>query len=254
MPKSCGRQSKQQPEIGVLSRREIAYRHLLLRLTKGELPPGSLLSEITLANELNFSRTPVREAIGQLMTEGILEQLPYRGTIVRQLSRRDIVELYELREALEVYAAVKVTRQKLCPDTAVELKKLLAELERVEDALIKSGRQRLTPEEMLDFVNIDLKFHSLLVLASENSRLVKIIQETRLLIRIFALPHEGHDAAQLRSIRNYHTSILNALLGGDEEEVRRFLAGHIQVSLQERLESHDRWERWVSLDRVTAPY
>jgi DNA-binding GntR family transcriptional regulator len=79
-----------------------AYLHIQRKIAAGELPTGSALSELALAKGLGSSLTPIREAIGQLVAEGFLEQTPNRGAVVVQLTRQDIVELYELREALEV--------------------------------------------------------------------------------------------------------------------------------------------------------
>src|ERR1700712_3847581 len=90
--------------------REKAYQYIQSRIADGDLPSGSAISELLLAKELGSSRTPVREALGQLVSEGLLEQTPNRGTIVVRLSREDIVDLYELREALEVYVVAKVAR------------------------------------------------------------------------------------------------------------------------------------------------
>src|ERR1700738_1426886 len=87
--------------------REKARQHIQWKIAARELAGGTGGSELVIAKELGVSRTPVREAIGQLVAEGLLQQLPTGGVAVAQLSRRDIIDLYELREALEVYAAGK---------------------------------------------------------------------------------------------------------------------------------------------------
>ena len=66
-----------------------------------------MLSELAVAKELGISRTPVREAFRDFEQEGVLEQVPRFGTRVKALDRRDLVELYELREALEPYAVAQ---------------------------------------------------------------------------------------------------------------------------------------------------
>ena len=78
--------------------RERAYFLIQQKIVSGELMAGAAISEVSLAKELNSSRTPIREAIGQLVSEGVLEQIPNRGTIVTQFDRQDILELYELRK------------------------------------------------------------------------------------------------------------------------------------------------------------
>src|SRR4051794_8529863 len=88
-----------------ISLRERAYRHIQRKILAGEIPSGGKVSEQSIAEELGISRTPVRSAIHELETEGLLEQVPRYGTIVRQADRRDIVELFDLRMALESFAA-----------------------------------------------------------------------------------------------------------------------------------------------------
>src|ERR1700709_2667358 len=104
--------------------RERAYQYIQSQIAAGELSSGVAISELLLAKELGSSRTPVREAIGQLVSEGLLEQTPNRGTIVVRLTREDIIDLYELREALEVYVVAKVARDQLAPEDLQRLQKL----------------------------------------------------------------------------------------------------------------------------------
>ena len=67
----------------------------------GDFAPGSALSEVRLAEHFDVSRTPVREALKQLQVEGLVEIRPKVGTFVRQISRREIVEMFEVKEVLE---------------------------------------------------------------------------------------------------------------------------------------------------------
>lgn len=86
---------------------QTVYRHLQDQLISGNLLTGSLVSEKKLAAELGVSRTPVGNAIKRLVAEGLMEQVPRYGTIVKAATRRDIEENYELREAIEPYAVRK---------------------------------------------------------------------------------------------------------------------------------------------------
>ena len=80
-----------------------AYASIHLRILSGAFQPGFVLSEAVLAKELGVSRTPVGEALRELAGLGLVEQVPRYGTIVRRISRDEIVELYELRAGLEPY-------------------------------------------------------------------------------------------------------------------------------------------------------
>lgn len=69
--------------------RQKAYQHIQTRIAEGDLPSGGAISELLLAKELGSIRTPVREAIGQLISDGLLEQTSHRGTVVvRAYARR----------------------------------------------------------------------------------------------------------------------------------------------------------------------
>ncbi|MCF7849436.1 MAG: GntR family transcriptional regulator, partial [Kiritimatiellales bacterium] len=88
-----------------------AYDHLRTKLLSGEFSPGSRILYGPLGKELGISATPVREAIGQLANEGFVELVPQLGAVVRRVSRDELVELYEMREALEPYAAARAAER-----------------------------------------------------------------------------------------------------------------------------------------------
>ena len=231
--------------------RETAYHYIQQKILKGELAAGALISEAALAKELGASRTPIREAIGQLAAEGFLEQSPSRGTAVVQLTRNDIIDLYELREALEVYAAGKVARLGVPPGEAARLRELAAVPLRLREELIRSGKQRLDDAQMAEFIAVDLAFHTLLIRCAGNPRILKVVNDTRLLIRIFAMRRQGHDAEQLKQIHSFHRRIVEAVLKGRDQEAMRLERDHIRASRQERIEAFEEWERSRALDRAS---
>ena len=81
--------------------KKLAYDHIRMNLFNGNLSPGMLLSAVALAKEYGMSQTPVREAISQLETEGLVEPLPRMGACVKWIDRRELEELFEIREILE---------------------------------------------------------------------------------------------------------------------------------------------------------
>lgn len=229
--------------------REKAYQYIQGRISSGDLPSGSAISELLLAQELGSSRTPVREAISQLVSEGLLEQTPNRGTIVVQLAREDIVDLYELREALEVYVVAKVTREQLPEEDIKRLEQLSNGILLLVDELEATGEPYLNVEQMQRFVAADRGFHTLLMAFSFNPRIRKIVDETRLLIRIFAMRRLGYDAEKLRNIHAQHAAIIAAIVSKDAELAMRRLTEHIQISRQERLDEFDRNRRASTIER-----
>ncbi|QHS52065.1 GntR family transcriptional regulator [Edaphobacter sp. 12200R-103] len=229
--------------------REKAYQYIQSRIASGNLPSGGAISELLLAKELGSSRTPVREAISQLVSEGLLEQTPNRGTIVVRLTREDIVDLYELREALEVYVVAKVTREQLPAEDLKRLEQLSDGILSLVDELHATGESYLNAEQMQRFIAADRGFHTLLMAFSFNPRIRKIVDETRLLIRIFAMRRVGYDTEKLRDIHAQHAAILAAIVSKDPELAMRRLAEHIQISRQERLDEFDRNRRASTIER-----
>jgi len=234
------------------SARERAYLQIQRKIAAGELSTGQAVSELALARELGISRTPVREALGQLAAEGILEQSPNRRAVVVKLTRKDIIELYELREALEVYAVGKAARQPLRQGDLDRLVHLTDAILSLKSELDESGKSELDREQMHRFMTYDLAFHTRLMHLAANARILKVVNETRLLIRIFAIRRGGHTGAQLEEIRRRHSEIVRAISERDPDRAMRAISEHIQISQQERLDAFDQHEIEASL-RETMP-
>ncbi|HEX2827605.1 MAG TPA: GntR family transcriptional regulator [Burkholderiales bacterium] len=137
------RSLKTAPEPEYASRSELAYRKLRQAMEAGELKPGQRVMEVEIAEWLEVSRTPVREALRRLESEGMLEMEPRNGLVVASISRQAMLELYVMREVLEGTAA------RLCARNASDIELLeLSELVKREaklvddlDALVRHNRQ-----------------------------------------------------------------------------------------------------------------
>lgn len=238
-------QQKQEPRV--ISIREKAYLHIQQLVAGGQLPAGSAISELQLAKDLGSSRTPIREAMNQLAAEGMLEQAAGGGMLVAHIKREDIVELYELREALEVYAVARVAAMPLRPEDKGRLQELIDGIGVLQRELVKTKKNDLDEAQMERFIAFDLGFHALLMSMTHNTRLQKIINDTRLLISVFAIRRGGHDLPTLKSIQHYHQKILDAVVAQNLEAAMTALSEHIRASQQERLLEYDYWRREASL-------
>jgi len=221
------------------SLRERAYHHLLHKLTSGELAAGSLLSEPSLARELHMSRTPIREAIRQLATEGIVESVPRYGTVVRVPNRQELAELFDIREALESYAVAQAAEATADGDLAL-LRRLCDEMRAVEQELRTSGRPALDASQLRRFLAADITFHLVLLRAAGNQRMAKIVADGRLFLRIFSTQRQVHDLRVLTSAHGFHRRILQAIEQHDPEHARRRMIEHIRLSKKQALASFDR--------------
>src|SRR5437879_12658694 len=100
------------------------YEHLREEILSEHLEPGAELQEVALSEELGVSRGPIREAIGRLAAEGLVTVRPRRGALDRSLSKDEFLELYQVREALEVMAA-RLAVRKLAAGDLGELEGLI---------------------------------------------------------------------------------------------------------------------------------
>jgi DNA-binding GntR family transcriptional regulator len=229
------------------SMRERAYRYIQQKIASREFTGGTPIPELSICKALGISRTPTREALRQLITEGLLQEVRGRGAIVAKLTREDLIEMYELREALESFSVQKLARMSI-PAADIKIVQGVAdEILALKKALDRSGRARLGPEEMNQFEASDIAFHTLLAHTANSSRSLKLLNEIRLLIRIFTTRHVGHDSANLKRIYEGHCEIIRGISRQNPEHALLAIVKHIQESRQDRLEEYDRWERESSL-------
>ena len=123
--------------------------------------PGTALSEVRLAEHFDVSRTPVREALKQLQVEGLVEIRPKVGTFVRRITRREIVEMFEVKEVLEGLAARLMARRGQIP----ELDQLAVNLDRAEDATRRG--------DTAEYAALVHEFHQTIVTGSDNRKLAE---------------------------------------------------------------------------------
>ncbi|MEV4644861.1 GntR family transcriptional regulator [Saccharopolyspora sp. NPDC049357] len=128
-------------------------------IIEGRHLPGEPLSETALAIEYDVSRTPVREALKQLQIEGLVEIRPRVGTFVRRPSRREVVELFELKEMLEGMAARLLASRGSVPI-----------LDELEDNIERSGHA-VAKEDAEGYAGLVHEFHELLVRGADSTQL-----------------------------------------------------------------------------------
>ncbi|MCI0538189.1 MAG: GntR family transcriptional regulator [Verrucomicrobiales bacterium] len=208
---------------------ERAYAQLHKKLVNGDFKAGSVVSEELLARQLGMSRTPIREAIRRLRMEGFVEQVPRRGTVVRSIDRQDVEEQYEVRIALESHAAARAARQITEGDLQV-LERLCNETHAITEKLRKSGKRALDARELQRLLAMDMAFHMVLIRASGNHRIMKIIGESRVLTRMFEGYGEVyHDLNVVSRADKFHRKILNAVKAKDSELTRCLMVEHLSI-------------------------
>lgn len=194
---------------------EKVYELLLRSIIDRSFSPGQRLVERNLAKKLGVSKTPVREALKKLKEEGLVEGTAYHGFFVARISRKDIEEIYALREVLEGLAARDAT------------KKINQEQIRELNSIVQSFENYVRDKDFEYYNLVDLKFHNLLAAISENKRLSKIMQllrnQTRILMSTSViLP--GRIEASLEE----HKKIINAIVSQEPDLAEQFAREHIK--------------------------
>ena len=196
-----------------------AYQRLVEAIRARGLKPGDRLIETELAERLGISRTPVREAIRQLESDGLITHLPRAGVIVRQLDYAEITELYEMRAVLEGTAARFASRAASDIELA-DLESINAEMKAAPGtgALYEANRQ----------------FHGVLLNAARNRYLVKSVEaiQKTLLILGPSTMEEGDRAA--RAIEE-HEALIAALRARDGNAAEAQMRAHIEAAHRARL-------------------
>ena len=197
------------------SQSEAAYLSIRDRILSLAMPPGSLVHEARLQEELSIGRTPIREALQRLAHEKLVRSVPNRGTFVTDVNITDLARITEVRVVLEGHAA-RLAAERCTPADRADLKRLLDELqtERVND-------QR-------ELMRLDQEIHRRIYRCARNAFLESTLERYfNLSLRLWFLVLDH--GVRLREAVAEHTSMLGAVLAGEgdraEEAMRRHVAG-----------------------------
>lgn len=159
-----------------------AYDRLREWLQSGRLVPGTRVSTLHLSKQLGISRTPVREALSRLASDGIVKEVPGFGAYVHLPSEKELRELYGVREVLEVYAA-RLAVEQITEQELEQLHELCLQWLAITRNLRDSGEPYLNAKLQDRWIRIDQKFHSIVLTAAGNAVLFKTIDDMRLMNR-----------------------------------------------------------------------
>lgn len=197
---------------------ERAYAALKQLILDNELPAGSFFLQEELGERLQMSRTPIREALVRLQSEGLIEIKPRHGMRVKPVSIAAMREVYELLTVLEAFAAGKVATEGAPSHVMAALDRAVAEMDHA-----------LAGNDLIAWAHADDNFHKLLVAASGNTRLVDMVEMVldqvhrvrKLTLQLRPKPI-GSNAA--------HRAVVEAIRAGDGETARRTHEAHRRES------------------------
>lgn len=224
---------------------EKTYRELRRKVLTGELEAGAQLVNRTLAQAMEVSLAPVREAIHRLATEGLVEHVPGAGAFVRKSSPQDLEELYVLRETVESCAAAEAARN-ITQNQLDAIERVRVEFEVILTTIRRQKSQMATEGMLNRWLDCEERFHLIVVEAARNRLLAKVIEDYTALGQVFGV--QRHRAAILtlavaeETCRD-HAAIAGALRNRDANTARRLMGDHIQKgrkTVLDHLRSHHR--------------
>lgn len=200
--------------------KDLVYLELKHKILTGEIASQTRLMEIDLSEKMNVSRTPIREAIKRLADDGLVKVEPRRGAYVANISIKDMLDVFEVREDMEGFVA-KLAAQRITDEDKEELKLIADEYEMA----IKRANDK---EEIIE---LDEKFHNFIVKCCGNetlSELVKYVQELSLRFRYLYY----NDFSHYKSTAEQHHRIMEAINSGRADDARHEADDHVK-SLKE---------------------
>lgn len=197
-----------------------AYEMLLAAIASGELPAGTRLHEENLAKRFGISRTPVREALKRLETQGLVAHEPHHGAVVATLDYGQTVELYDMRAVLEGTAA----RQAAIHATPAEVEVLRE--------MVARDRGLVGDPQALAATN--RQFHRQIRLSSRNRYLIAMLENLHLSLALLrgttlALPSRGATSVE------EHAAIVEAIAARAPEQAEAAAREHIQAAFKARI-------------------
>lgn len=204
---------------------EDVYKDLKRRIMEEDLHPGEVLVERDVSISYNVSRTPAREALRQLVSDGLVVLSRGRGYSVRQLSVEDIIEVFVARESIEGTLA-NLSASHLNEKLKQRLENMKIEMEAIDPGV--------NPEKVIETGS---KLHNLIAETAHNTMLYKFYQE---LSTVAALTRNlSKYTSKIESIsRDEHILIINSLIAGNRDEAEGYMRLHLRRTCERIVSSY----------------
>lgn len=208
--------------------REEVFTMLRQAILTGKLQPGDRLVERELAEQLGVSRTPVREALRKLELENLVTHIPRKGVVVSEISKKDVIDIFDIRASLEGLAS-RLAAQKATKEDLHDLREMVAEM---SEATANNDSERLN--------EIHDEFHRKLFDIADSPRLIQMINSlidyiSRFTKTGYAIP--GRSSAAMHE----HMELLESLEGKDSARAETLAESHIRNSKAAVLKQYEEY-------------
>jgi DNA-binding GntR family transcriptional regulator len=196
-----------------------ALKEIRNAIRSGKLKPGERLIEVQLAEEMQISRFPIREALRYLEKEGLVETKPFKGTHVAQLTETDMEELYSLRSALEELA-VRILIQNL------DEKKIEA-----LESIIQSMQKASQSENLDQMISEDLRFHQTICELSDHRKLLEVWRTLESQLQVFLTIKKNFFETSYQYVAT-HEPIMEAIKHRNVKRAERAIRDHLELAMR----------------------
>ncbi|SIN75472.1 transcriptional regulator, GntR family [Acetomicrobium flavidum] len=209
--------------------RDLVLERLREAILNKKLKPGDRIVESELAQALNVSRTPVREALRVLEAEGLLKRAPRKGLFVKGIMIEDVVEIYSIRIALETLAVSKAVNSISLP----EINRLKSLVEQMKEYTDSRQSEKL--------FSVCQEFNDILIRACRMPRLIKLVKVYMEYLEDFRAISMAKHERQVAALKE-HEDILQAVIDRDPQKAERAVRKHLQGALESFLKEEGLYE------------
>lgn len=196
---------------------EQVYGYLRGAIMSGRLAPGERLDIERMGEQLKISKMPIKEAVGRLAAEGLLDIQSRRGTYVSRVDARELAETFEIRRALEVLAG-ELAVEHVTPADIEKLQSLIAEMEASAEH-----------QDVARHLEKNFEFHETIIGLSGNQKLLTVYRQLRTPIHIAGVHHRSANwVERVAQEQREHRAIVRALKQRDAEAVTRAMTEHLK--------------------------
>ncbi len=202
-------------ENAFLPLRDVVFNTLREAILRGDLKPGERLMELTLASKLGVSRTPIREAIRMLEQEGLAVTMPRRGAQVAGMTEKDMEDVLQIREALDILAA-QIACEKITEEQLVEVK-----------AAAERFRKCTLTHDVKKLAEADVNFHDAIYNATDNPKLISLLSNLREQLYRYRVEYLK-DESKYSELVEEHDRIVEGLENRNMELLTQSMKAHVE--------------------------
>jgi len=205
------------------SLKDVAVNYLTKKIMTGEYKPNEKINEVQVANELGISRAPIREGIKELSSQGLVTQIPRKGTYVVELTEKDIHEIYQIRVSLENCIIDKIVKDNKLKEK--DFKFLEKKIKTMED-IANSDDDFNTKKIKIN--REDIKFHKYIWEKADSPRRQEILFDLHRQLQM-AMLFDTEMTGDLKNTAETHKDIVKYLRAGNAKNAKSALVDHIEM-------------------------